>query len=171
MTDYIYGFGHLDLPWTNGQHYFLPYMNEDFNNPQDIANWKNRGYTHSVYTGNMYDMRNNKPDWFDMGVFNGTFKWDNLCWSFYQMTTGVILPDHVDTFQHYKQLFRKNLDIYRAVVLLEDWSPGHVLTVANEQMPQWKAGDYVWFKGDVPHLAANIGLKDRYTLQLTGYKR
>jgi hypothetical protein len=37
-------------------------------------------------------------------------------------------------------------------------------------MHQWHRGDFVWWQRDVPHLAANIGIEDRYTLQLTGFK-
>jgi len=33
----------------------------------------------------------------------------------------------------------------------------------------WHAGQVVQWVYDVPHMAANIGLADRYTLQITGH--
>jgi len=31
----------------------------------------------------------------------------------------------------------------------------------------WKAGDYVLWKNDAIHMAANLGLESRYTAQIT----
>ena len=31
-----------------------------------------------------------------------------------------------------------------------------------------KKGDYVMWKNDVPHMAANLGRENRYTMQITG---
>jgi len=170
-SKYSYGFGHIDLPWTDNQHRDLSYTHEPFNNPDDVERWQQSGYTHRDYTGNMYDMRNEWPEWFDMEPFQAEFNWQHLSWSFYQMTTGTILPEHVDTFKRFQELHKDHPGtIHRGLVLLEDWKPGHVLTIANEQMPQWKAGDCIWWEHDVPHLAANIGYDNRYTLQLTGFK-
>ena len=33
----------------------------------------------------------------------------------------------------------------------------------------WTAGDTVEWAYDLPHAAANIGIEDRYTLQVTGW--
>lgn len=32
----------------------------------------------------------------------------------------------------------------------------------------WKKGDYVLWKNDTPHMAANLGKENRYTMQVTG---
>lgn len=164
------GRGYFPLPWKNNEHRFLPYTQEPFNNPEDLARWKEQGYT-GPFTGSMYDMRNSWQPWIDISLWEKVLGWKQMTWSFYKMTTGTILPEHVDTFKRYKELYPL-LDhnaIYRAIVFLEDWQPGHVLTLGNEQVEQWSAGSYVWWKHDVPHLAANVGTADRYTLQLTGF--
>jgi hypothetical protein len=55
------------------------------------------------------------------------------------------------------------------LVLLEDWCPGHYFEVAGIPYVNWHAGDIVEWVYNVPHAAANIGLEDRYTLQITGH--
>jgi hypothetical protein len=34
---------------------------------------------------------------------------------------------------------------------------------------EWQAGDVVEWTYDTPHLAANMGIDPRYTLQITGW--
>ena len=62
------------------------------------------------------------------------------------------------------------MDCVRIVVFLEDWKSGHISEVNGVQVSNWHAGDYMLWESDCPHLAANIGLDKRYTLQLTGHK-
>lgn len=166
------GFGFVPLNWRNNEHRELPYRNEPFNNPEDLDRWENQGFTHTRYTGDMYDMRNDKPAWFDFQVLQNFFGWEELSWSFYRMMPGTILPEHIDTYKRFKELCPQYdpSTIYRAVIMLEDWKPGHIMHVGKKQMPPWRPGDYVWWKYDMPHLAANIGTEERYTLQLTGFK-
>ena len=38
----------------------------------------------------------------------------------------------------------------------------------GEPVVGWRAGQVVEWQYDTPHMAANIGLEDRYTLQITG---
>jgi hypothetical protein len=52
--------------------------------------------------------------------------------------------------------------------MLEDWKPGHYLEIDGVGVVNWVAGDYFMWESNVPHAAANIGIEDRYTLQITG---
>ena len=54
-------------------------------------------------------------------------------------------------------------------MLLEDWKSGHYLEVNSRPVVDWPAGQVVEWVYDTPHSAANIGLEDRYTLQITGH--
>jgi hypothetical protein len=54
-------------------------------------------------------------------------------------------------------------------VFLEDWKPGHYFEGNDIAKVNWKAGDVVEWQYDAPHLAANLGLEPRYTLQITGW--
>ena len=67
-------------------------------------------------------------------------------------------------------LFRsKEHTIRRALVLLEDWQSGHYLEAIGIPFVNWSAGQVVEWIYDAPHMAANIGLEPRYTLQITGH--
>ena len=77
---------------------------------------------------------------------------------------------HRDTYKKYIELFGCDLSsIIRFVVFIEDWYPGHYLEVEHKPIVEWKCGDYVWWRGDVEHMAANIGKEFRFTLQITGH--
>ena len=82
------------------------------------------------------------------------------------------MPVHSDLYKRYIEVFDlqgKETSIRRALVLLEDWKPGHYLEVDGHAYVNWRAGDTAEWVYDTPHMAANIGLEDRYTLQITGH--
>ena len=88
------------------------------------------------------------------------------------MDTGTVMPNHSDRYVRYINLFnlqgREHL-IRRALVFLEDWKSGHYLEAMDEPVVGWKAGQVTEWTYDTPHMAANIGLEPRYTLQITGH--
>jgi len=51
---------------------------------------------------------------------------------------------------------------------MEDWQSGHVSEIEDTVISEWRAGDYIVWKNDTLHLAANVGKTSRYTLQITG---
>ena len=87
-----------------------------------------------------------------------------------KMLPGMILPTHTDKFSYYTKMHAvDNKDqIMRIIVFLEPWQPGHVSEVDGQPNTLWKAGDWISWFGQTPHMAANIGQTDRYTLQITG---
>ena len=160
--------GNITPTWTT-EPYDLAYTHEPFNNPSDVGKWHKMGFTHERFTGDMYDMRNPQPTWFDVDKITETFNFEHLSWSFYRMLPGVILPEHIDTFNRFKTLHDcTDKIIVRALVMMEDWKQGHYLDLDGQNMNGWKAGDYVIWEEHVKHTAANIGTDNRYTLQLTG---
>ena len=86
------------------------------------------------------------------------------------MTPGTKLPEHGDTFIRYKEIMnlKPTDDVGRAVVFLEDWKSGHYFEINETPVVNWKSGDYILWKNDTPHMAANIGKEYRYTMQITG---
>mgnify|MGYP001387133250 FL=1 len=56
----------------------------------------------------------------------------------------------------------------RIIVFLEDWKSGHYFELDGKPIMDYKAGTYVEWSADVEHMAANIGVDYRYTLQITG---
>lgn len=155
-------------PWWGRDYRDLDYINEPFNDPVSLAEWRQLGYTQTRFTGDLYDMRNPEPKW--LAPFRELFPWRHFCWSVYRMPPGTVLPSHRDTYARFREIYRiENCDsIYRSVIFLDDWQSGHYLEIDQQPVVQWLSGDAVTWQSDVPHLAANMGSTDRYTLQLTG---
>lgn len=156
----------------NDEYKYLNYTQEMFNDPDSIAKWINQGY-YPKFTGYMCDMSNPQPLWNDR--FISIYKemgWKDIGTSYYRMDTGTVLPEHSDLYVKYIKLFNlqgKEHTIRRAIVFLEDWSGGHYSECAGEPYVNWHAGDVLEWQYDKPHMAANLGLKPRYTLQITGH--
>jgi hypothetical protein len=150
----------------------LNYINELFNDSVSVNRWTSQGYANQ-FTGDMCDMRSAQPRW------NQTFidiyremGWKNIGTSYYRMATGTILPVHQDLYIRYIELFGlagQEQRIRRAVIFLEDWQSGHYFEGAGKPVTGWAAGDTVEWTYDLPHMAANMGLTPRYTLQITGH--
>lgn len=157
--------GHTEPVWS-GAYKDLQYINEPFNDAESLKEWRDLGYTQKRFTGDMYDMRQEEPEW--MFKVREHFPWKNFSWSVYRMNPGSTLPMHRDTYARFREINNCQGDIHRAVIYLEDWQSGHISEIEDTVITKWKAGDYLVWKNDTPHLAANVGKTARYTLQVTG---
>lgn len=159
--------GQIADPWWQG-HWDLDYVNEAFNDPNSVDEWRGLGYTQTRFTGDMYDMRRAEPKWID--PFRQVFAWRHWAWSVYRMGPGRVLPCHSDTYCRYREIYGipDPEQICRAVVFLEAWQSGHYFEIAGHPVTGWHRGEYVVWRGSTPHLAANMGRTARYTLQITG---
>ena len=161
----------FEVFWTD-QYKHLNYINEPFNDPTSINKWLSQGYQEKI-CGELCDMRHDLPDWTNVFVDSYSKRgWKNIGLAFYRMKTGTVMPVHQDLYKRYVELFNlqgQETSIRRALLLLEDWKPGHYLEVDSKPYVAWKAGFTVEWVYDAPHMAANIGLEDRYTLQITGH--
>ena len=138
----------------------------------EIETWQSQGYTHDNWSGVMYDSTNPMPLWVrSVGkAIYGHLEGD-CGYVLYCMKTGEIMPRHIDHYETYSRVFGINRDnIVRTLMFLEDWSPGHYFDIGNSTNMPWHAGDYWQWSADVPHSASNIGIKNRWTLQITGPK-
>jgi len=159
-------------PFWDLEYKTLDYIYEDFNDVESIKLWTEQGYANK-FVGAMCDMRSAQPSWNSRFVemFAG-MGWQDIGTSYYRMSTGTILPTHGDLYLKYIELFNlqgREHTIRRAIVLLEDWKSGHCLEIMGRPITDWKAGTVIEWPGNTPHLAANIGLEPRYTLQITGH--
>jgi hypothetical protein len=150
----------------------LDYIHEEFNDPENLKLWTDLGYANK-FSGDMCDMRSAQPSWNQrfIEIFAG-LGWKDIGTSYYRMTTGTILPTHGDLYLKYIQLFNlqgREHTIRRAIVFLEDWQPGHYAEYQNTAYVNWRAGSVIEWVYDTPHMAANLGLTPRYTLQITGH--
>lgn len=150
----------------------LDYIQEPFNDQVDVQRWLAQGYQSKI-CGDLCDMRHRLPSWNHRFIEH----YENLGWrdigcSYYRMTSGTVMPVHEDRYVKYISLFDlagREHDIRRALILLEDWRPGHYLEVMGEPFVKWSAGTVAEWTYDTPHMAANVGLEPRYTLQITGH--
>jgi hypothetical protein len=86
-----------------------------------------------------------------------------------KMLPGMILPYHTDEYAYFRNINNvTHNQIIRIIVFLEDWKSGHISEVNGRSITNWKQGDWIQWIGTTPHMAANLGLTDRYTLQITG---
>ena len=147
----------------------LPYEGGFFNDDDQVANWVKIG--HQPRTGYLFDMQNpNQPDT-TQKLVDWAAHLEHVGVSYYKMTPGDNLPYHRDIYKKYINIFNlwtRNSRIWRYIFFVEDWKPGHIFEIDGTLFPNWKAGDWVAWRYDVPHMAANLGNEDRYTIQLTG---
>jgi hypothetical protein len=158
--------GHIDKFW-NDEFKNFNYVKQPITDVEKNI-WISQGYTGvKSFTGSMYDSRNPMPLW--ISKFDNLFGLKNQTYTFYKMSTLEIMPLHNDHFSTYVKLFNSELEnVHRVVVMLEDWKSGHYLEVDKVGIINWSAGDYVIWNHDCQHAASNIGIEDRYTLQITG---
>ena len=108
----------------------------------------------------------------DSATLEKLFNWKDVCTSYYKMWPGSSLPKHQDTYKKYIEVFNlkgQEQSIWRSIVFLEDWQSGHYLEVDGNPYTQWSKGTVVTWQYDTPHIAANLGMTPRYTLQVTGH--
>ena len=157
--------------WNN-EYKDLDYRYEQFNDVESVQRWLNQGYAEK-FTGDMCDMRRPQPSWNQRFIDIYTeIGWKDIGTSYYRMNTGTVLPTHQDLYLRYIQLFQlhgQEHRIRRAVIFLENWKPGHYAEYNDTPKVNWHAGDVVEWQYDLPHMAANLGLEPRYTLQITGH--
>lgn len=162
---------HIDPFWDDAYKH-IAYINEPFNDPESLKLWLTQGYQ-PKFCGELADMRHTLPTWVDRFIKIYTYKgWKNIGVAFYRMRTGTVMPVHQDLYKRYVSVFNlqgQETKICRAIVFLEDWKPGHYSEVNGCPHVGYRAGHTVEWQYDVPHMAANIGLEDRYTLQITGH--
>ena len=159
-------------PFWDQEYKNLDYINEPFNDISSKTKWIAAGYC-DHFTGDMCDMRSSQPAWNKRFIEIFTDQgWKDIGTSYYRMMTGTVLPTHGDLYLKYVDLFNlkgQEQTIRRAVVFLEDWQPGHYAEYMGRPWVDWKAGSVVEWTYDTPHMAANLGLTPRYTLQITGH--
>jgi hypothetical protein len=156
--------GAIEPKW--GDYKNLPYTNKPFNDNATLTRWRHYGHRYDKYTGDIIDFKD-LPDWV-MPIAESTGM-SNIGASLYKMTPGCILPTHADTYDLYKKVHGiKHNRIRRIVVFMEDWQSGHILEVNGSVVSGWRAGQWAGWTYNCPHMAANIGSTDRYTMQITG---
>lgn len=160
-------------PFWDDEYKLLDYRKEEFNDTTALMHWIGMGHT-GPFGGYMCDMRGTQPSWNNRFIdfFERYEHWKNIGTSYYRMEPGSSLPNHVDTYKRYIALHNlqgKESTIRRAVVFLEDWQSGHYAECCGQPYVNWNRGFTLVWDWDAPHMACNMGMTPRYTLQITGH--
>lgn len=162
--------GHIDLTAFDLWHRELDYV---------VQNDPTRGYNASrsedldLYKNISADIYNGVPPSLQQ-YLDQQFDWlDNKFYAVSKMRPGMILPIHSDKYAYFRSqnTIADNECVRRIIVFLEDWQSGHVSEVDGIPFTLWQQGDWISWTDDTPHMAANLGHTDRYTLQITGIQR
>lgn len=150
-----------------------------FPNNDIVERWKQNGHWYVNYTGMIREEYRGVPKWCH-NIVNSLKKkyipigdkWyfmKDTSLSLYRMPPGTIMPEHEDTYPKFKELFSENdpNKICRVLVFLDDWKSGHYFELDRKPYVNWSKGNYVYWRGETPHIAANLGVEDRYTMQIT----
>ena len=147
------------------------YTEEYFKDQEQVSSWKKTGHnidnttihTHPIIDDN--DIINIISEYFP------NLKHLGVC--FHKLIPGHYLPAHIDKYGFYSEKFGVSdlTRIKRFVIFAENWHPGHFLTVNDTMYSNWQAGDVVGWTGTTVHSAINVGITDRYTIQITGIEK
>jgi hypothetical protein len=159
--------GHVGRFWYTEEVKNLNYTKQPITQ-DEVDQWVSKGYDYvKSFTGSMYDNKNPMPEFINRlkDIF---YNYKNLTFTFYKMSTLEIMPEHSDHYNTYMKLYGADYkNVHRILLMLEDWKPGHYLEIDGTGIINWVAGDYFIWENDCKHAAANIGVEDRYTLQIT----
>jgi hypothetical protein len=169
MSKYSWSRGHIGRFWSPNDYRNLNYVKKPAR-VTDTEMWVNQGYDYvKSFTGSMYDNTNVMPEWVHSLPMLNNYK--NVSFTFYKMQTLEIMPTHSDHYDTYCTIFNTTPDkVCRILLMVEDWKPGHYLEIDGTGIVNWIAGDYFIWDEDCPHASSNIGIDDRYTLQITAEK-
>ena len=166
--------GHIEPFWTKQSITSLNYETSKASPDQNFVKWKRLGYIdqQSHLTGKLCDMKKKQPSWNSDLVhwFETTYNVKDTGSSYFKMVTDTVLPVHSDSFSKYRTIFNcKQTDCIRIIIFPFDWASGHYFEIEDVAITDWRAGDYVMWRGNTPHMAANLGITPRYSIQLTGH--
>lgn len=87
-----------------------------------------------------------------------------------KLTPGNVVPRHRDVYKFYNETFNifDNSKIFRVLIMVEDWKPGQYIEIENQGFTNWKSGNWIGFYLTDLHLTANLGVDERYAIQITG---
>lgn len=165
--------GSIPVSWTLEQVDSLDWIKETFNDQDMIQAWMDL-YGPIFRTGFQADHRSrpmpcNNQILKDLAAHGLIL--DKTGFSYYKMMPGDILPYHGDTYARYRTYHAVGIEsIWRVIVFLQDWQPGFLFEMQGRPIVQYRAGDFVAWRGGTPHMAGNLGRVPRFTLQITGVR-
>ena len=142
----------------------------------DLHNNLGKGFPRSYHEDNtcIYQLwfDNTQVDYNDLGNQLGM---EVITVSSILQPPGNVITLHRDTFFQINKKFPDDTRTkVRANIYLQDWEIGHIIQYKDlnnewQTSTHWAAGEGFLWDSSVLHVGANIGLKDKYTLQISGF--
>lgn len=111
-----------------------------------------------------------EPDQVDFAEIGRQLGMDVVSISSIRQHPGCVIPWHRDTFYQISKRWpdRNELKV-RANIYLQDWRMGHIIQYNDTIDTHWSAGDGWLWDSSILHLGANVGMQDKFTLQISGF--
>jgi hypothetical protein len=160
----------VPIRWST-EHRDLPYIKDYFKDSEQESNWIKLGHQPKALCvelhviKDVYPWMNYVPQYFpDL---------ENLSFCINRFPPGTYFPMHIDRYGYYSKAndIQDLSSIARYVLFLEDSIPGHILQIGDTVYHNWPAGLCVGWEYSTLHMVANLGMQDRYTLQITGTQK
>jgi hypothetical protein len=160
----------VPVRWST-EHRALSYTKDYFKDSEQESSWIKLGHQPEALCVELHVIRDVYP-W--MNYVPQYFPdLENLSFCINRFPPGTYFPMHIDRYGYYSKAndIQDLSSIARYVIFLEDSIPGHILQVGDTVYHNWPAGLCVGWEYSTPHMVANLGMKDRYTLQITGTQK
>lgn len=156
--------------WDKKDFYNLDYELAPYHSPKEIDLYVEHGHIRESLMIYKYHQPSKMPYFVDNYIIPTVSEFfDNVAIAFNLFKPGQYLPYHKDTYAKYKEVFNLgDKKIQRLILMLEDWSPGQIITIEDKSYSGWKAGKCYYWEEETYHTFYNLGLKNRYAIQITG---
>lgn len=163
-----YDFSYIySLPWADYEHNCLGHQQVELKDIHDKFGGFPNSYSHHNTMFYQKFFERGEIDFENLGNQVGV---DVVTISMIKQPPGMTNPLHRDTFYKINKDFPSESRMkVRANIFLEDWKWGHILQYDDVVVSHWKKNTGYMWNSEVLHLAANCGLEDRYTLQISGF--
>jgi hypothetical protein len=161
----------IPVTWTKDQYQNLEFKTTMFKDSEQTAKWTKAGIDLNCLSIDLHQI--DSPYEWMLPILEHFDAINKIKCCIHRTLPGRYLPTHYDLYEFYrKQNNINNINqVYRYIIFLEDGQDGHYLQVKDKVYFNWQAGDCVGWAGDTLHSALNFGINNRYTLQLTGFKK
>lgn len=160
--------GKMEKTWTRTPIRMLDTTQHNRGMPKDREVWARQGYDISKAVADMAYWEH--PD--ITKHFEDSYNLHDLRSLVIIEKTGTVTPRYRGNMTKYikETDMPTNSTVWRGLVFLEDWCPGHYFEI-DKKIQQWSAGSYLLWSDDTEYTTANLGTMTKYTLQLTGWKQ
>lgn len=165
-VDYDFSFIY-EIDWNQYEHTCIGYQQIELKDIHDSFGGFPHSYSHSNTT---YYQKFFKQDEIDFNTLGNQVGVEAITISMIKQPPGMTNPLHRDTFYRINNDYPHDSRMkVRANIFLEDWKWGHILQYDDVVVSHWRRNTGYMWNSEVLHLAANCGLEDRYTLQISGF--